>query len=60
VARLLAWAVIWPLPAIFVERLAAELGSLERPVVLVVDDLQEFGAPDARRPRGLYASLAAV
>ncbi len=36
-----------------VERLASELGSLERPVVLVVDDLHELRAPDALRQLGL-------
>ena len=32
-----------------VQRLAAELGSLERPVVLVIDDLHELRAADALR-----------
>jgi LuxR family transcriptional regulator, maltose regulon positive regulatory protein len=32
-----------------VQQLAAELGSLERPVVLVIDDLHELRAPDALR-----------
>jgi LuxR family maltose regulon positive regulatory protein len=50
-----------------VERLLAELGSLDEPVVLVIDDLEELGAPEAlaqlevllaRRPRLLQVVLA--
>lgn len=35
-----------------VERLVAELGSLEEPVVLVIDDLNELLASEARATRG--------
>ena len=53
--------------ALVVERLVAELGSLEEPVVLVIDDLHELVAPEAlaqlelllaRRPRLLHLVLA--
>jgi LuxR family transcriptional regulator, maltose regulon positive regulatory protein len=53
--------------AAVVERLLAELGSLDEQVVLVIDDLEELAAPDAqaqlevllaRRPRLLHVVLA--